>query len=307
MRQLAEDIVQEIFQGDDSAAGKPEDLITALVRQWVTYDGNATLFADEQELYLRLGKTPLGKPLVTSEPGSPTWVKQLIREWKIRPEQWPDIREQLNLGQSTEATNDEGIPLRLWVNPRERGKGVEPLVARPGAPPAPRDFRERLATQILEQEFRGGLDEDELEALACSVARQWREYQGNACLFLDREQLMLTLAEQGKGKGRVERRRVSANLEPLLSSLGFATETVPETIAKINLGLEIEFRDREGRLSRLRYDPKTRRIVVTKPGPAPRGNPPSFICTKCSGVLWPWREGQRQQRCPQCGQTIARS
>jgi hypothetical protein len=61
---------------------------------------------------------------------------------------------------------------------------------------------------------------------------------------------------------------MSVDLGPLLSSLGFLPEVLPELIARINLGQEIEFRDKQGTPSVLWHDPKARRIRVRKVAPA---------------------------------------
>lgn len=134
LRQLAKELVQVLAEEGEVEEDQQADLATSLVRQWITYDGNATLFLGEQQVYIVLGKTPLGKPHPIPDAAPPGWLKRISGDWKIDPHDLPDIIEQLNRGQSAEVANGEDIPLQLWVNPRERSKGVEPLVKRPIQP-----------------------------------------------------------------------------------------------------------------------------------------------------------------------------
>jgi hypothetical protein len=96
-------------------------------------------------------------------------------------------------------------------------------------------------------------------------------------------------------------------LERLLSFLGFPPEAHQEVIARINLGQEVGFRDRIGVQSRLWHDPKARGICVRPLDPvlpAVAGLAPPILCPKCTAVLRPWRDGERQQACPLCGCTV---
>jgi hypothetical protein len=299
LRQLAQHVLQQT-----SGFERP-DLVTSLVRQWITYDGKATLFVDQQQLDLPLVTTTPDKPSIRSAqvPNLSAWIRGLQEDWKIDPDELPDVFEQLNLGQSAEVVNRDGIGLRLWVNPREKSKGVEELVKRPVPPGTKRD-NGKIATDIVQRELGEALPHDERELLARSLVRQWQQYQGAACLFLDREQLVCTLTELADGGCNVSVQRRSANLEPLLSSLGIAEETIPQVIARINLAQEIEFRDRKGVPSVLWHDPRTRRIC-TRPLPPPKSSP--FFCPRCNAVLSAWRAGERQQTCVHCGQTVVRS
>ncbi|HKB38223.1 MAG TPA: hypothetical protein VKD72_17375, partial [Gemmataceae bacterium] len=163
----------------------------------------------------------------------------------------------------------------------------------------------------LGQQFGEGLDPEKMDELACSVAKQWQRYEGHACLFLDgHQQLAFKLSEHGDGTYDVVPTRMSVDLEPSLSSLGFPPEVLPGLIARINLGQEVEFRDRNGLRSRLWHDPKARRICVRKVGsvpPAVPGETPPVLCPTCAAVLRLWREGERQQTCSHCGHTISLS
>src|SRR5260221_13592423 len=91
LRQLAEELVQVLAEEGEIEEDQQADLATSLVRPWITYDGNATLFLGEQQIFVALGQTPLGKPHPIPEPGLPGWVNQLTRDWKINPDDLPDI------------------------------------------------------------------------------------------------------------------------------------------------------------------------------------------------------------------------
>jgi hypothetical protein len=120
LRQLAEDLVQRIGEEYPLREDEQRDLATSLVRQWITYDGHATLFVGGQQVYLILGKTPLGRPRIVPETELLDWEHQLTERWHIAAQDLPGVFAQLNRGQSAEVTNAEGVLLRLWVYPREK-------------------------------------------------------------------------------------------------------------------------------------------------------------------------------------------
>jgi len=261
-----------------------------------------TLILGEQQIFVALGNTPLGKPHPVPEPCLSGWVKQLTQDWKLDPDDLPDIFDQLNRGQSAEVTNAEGIPLRLWVNPKEKGRGVEALVKQPIQPGRQRDYR-KIAAVNLEQQLGDGLDPAEMEELACSVVRQWQKYGGAASLFVGKEQFIFTFTDLGEGNCRVDTEVFTVSIESLLRPFGFPPDVFPEVIARINLGQEIEIRDRQGTVSLLWFDPRVRRVQV-RPLNSRSSTPPVF-CPKCGAVLKVWQEGEREQACPMCGQTVA--
>ena len=310
LRQLAEQILREIAEDYELADEERDGLVTSLVRQWITYDGNAALFLGEQQVYLALGRTPLGKPCIIPAPGLGGWTKQLTQDWKIDPNDLDEIFEQLNRGQSAEVINRDGLPLRLWVNPKERGRGVELLVKEPVRPGLKRDYR-KIAAHELERLFSETLDPEESDELACSVAKQWQQFDGHACLFLiGHEQLDFRLRELGDGMCEVVTQSINVDLEAALSSLGFPPEVVPDVLTRINLGQEVEFRDREGIPSLLWHDPKAKRVIVRplqSVSPSAGTTMQPVFCPNCNAVLKPWQEGERQQSCPQCGQTTTLS
>jgi len=157
LRHLAEELLDEIAEDEAIPEGEWEDLATSLVRQWVSYDGNATLFLGGRQVYPVLGQTPHGKPCVVPLAAPEGWLKQLSRDWKVRPDDLPEVLDQLNRGQSAEVVNGDGVPLRLWVNPREKSRGVEPLAQANVRPGAKRDYIQMAAAELVEQ-FGSSLD-----------------------------------------------------------------------------------------------------------------------------------------------------
>lgn len=309
LRQLAEEYLQQMPDPVEWPANEREDFLTSLIRQWITYDGNATFLFGDEQIYLSLARTPLGRLCIREEPVVQGWSQQLQEDWKINPEDLSDIMAQLSLGQSAEVTNSEGVALRLWVNPKERSRGIEELDPQPPPPGWKRDYR-KIAADVLKEQFGASLEATEMEAIVCSVAKQWQQFEGHACLFLDgNQQLSLVLTERDNGNCNVAGRWIPVGLESLLFSLGFSPEVVPEVIASINLGLKIEFRDRKGVPSALWHDPKDRRItvrpLVAAPPPPQSSAPPSF-CPKCGAVLNLWDKTEQRQTCPLCGHTVSR-
>jgi ribosomal protein S27E len=310
LRQLAEELLDQIGEDEPIPEGERDDLATSLVRQWITYNGCATLFVGEQQVYLVLRQTVLGQPCVFAEPAPHGWMRQLTHDWKVSPDDLPEVIDRLNRGQSAEVVNGDGVPLRLWVNPQEKSRGVEPLAGNDGRSGANGDYCQVAATELRRQ-LGGGLDPQERDELARSVARQWQQHEGHACLFLgEHQQLVIKLNEHGDGTCDVVTSRVAADLEPTLSSFGFPPAVLAGLIARINRSQEIDFRDRQGVHCRLWYDPKARRICARAVDLVPPAVPSQtlpVLCPKCTAVLKPWQEGERRQTCPHCGQTISLS
>lgn len=267
LRQLAGRLVDELAQARENEILQQtrDDLITSLVRQWLTYDGNAVLFVDDQRLYFLLDMTPLGKPTAILAMAPPGWLNRLIADGQICPEGLPEAVAQLNRGQSAEVTSRDGVPMRLWANPKERQCGIEPLVKRPVDPGWQRDHH-KIAGDLIELHFGESVDAEEREQLICSVAQQWQKYQGHACLFNGNEQLVFTITEREEGNCVVGVRRLLTKIEAFLGSLGFAAEVIPELLARINLDEEIEFVNRQGIHSFLRHDPLTQKINIRSHG-----------------------------------------
>lgn len=304
LRQLAEEFFERVAGEDEFRQAERADFVTSLVRQWITYDGHAAFFVGDRQLYLDLGRTPLARPVVVPEPGLSGWTRQLIQDWKIAPDDIPALFDQLNVGQSAEAVDREGVALRLWVNPRERSRGVDPQGTE-ARPAVARDHR-KIATDSLIQHFGGELGPEETDELARSVASQWQRFDGHASLFIDgRTELHFRIAERAGGGCEVVTSEIRISLDAALSACGFTADVFPDVVARINLGQQIEFRDRQGIRTRMWHDPKARRICHRPLDPVPPHVSPPPFCPKCTAVLLPWRDGERQQTCPLCGHTVS--
>lgn len=246
LRQLAEEIIERIAGEFDIPEGERQDCVTSLVRQWITYDGHATLFVAGHQVDFSLAYTPLGKPYCAPSPVQPDWTPVLTGDWKISEDDLPEIFEQLNRGQSAEVTNGDGLPLRLSINPKEKRRHVEPLVKQKAPPGTPWNYH-KAATVALEDRFGPVLDEEEMDALACSLARQWQKHGGVASLFVGGDVLLFVFKEESEERCGVSSKRLPGDIEPLLRSLGFAPDAIPDVIARLNLDQEIPFTDNQGR------------------------------------------------------------
>lgn len=348
IRELAEDLFAQLSADADFPDDERADFVTSLVRQWITYDGNATFLLGDRQIFLRLARTPLGKLTVVTEPGPGGWMRMLVQDWKLDVDDVLELNEQLNRGQSAEAINGDGVPLRLWVNPQERTRGVEPLVKQQTPARVVRDYR-KIAAGLLVRQFGTQVDPEEMDELVCSVVNQWQRFDGNAGIFVDGQTgYYFHIVERGDSMCEAGISQMRINVEAALQSAGLSPDALPEIITQLNLGQSVEFRNPHGVPSRLWFDPKARRLCIepltlarpvanltptlspqsvnVKPpsGPylgnvtipywaeratqsIPTNDTPPFSCPRCSAVLLPWREGQREQACALCGFTISLS
>ncbi len=90
LRRIAEETVGPLVDEGHYFEAERPDLETSLVRQWITYEGHATLFVRERQIYLDLDRTPLGKPYPTVEPAPTDWVDWLTGDWKLDPDELPE-------------------------------------------------------------------------------------------------------------------------------------------------------------------------------------------------------------------------
>jgi hypothetical protein len=306
LRQLAEELFERMAGADDFRQIERADFVTSLVRQWITYDGHATFFLGDRQVDLNLRRTPLGRPVVAPEPGFSGWSRSLTQDWKIDPDDLPAIFDQLNVGQSAEVVNCDGIPLRLWVNPQKRGRGVELLVKEKVPVALARDYR-KIASQALVGQLGAELGPEETDELVRSVVSQWQRFEGHASLFLDsHNELHLKITEHENGDGGCDllASRILFNLDPLLLASGFTPDVFPEVLARINLGQQVEYQDPRGVRTRMWYDPKTRSICHQPLEPVPPPASQLQLCPQCRAALPPARSGDWQQICSRCGQSV---
>jgi hypothetical protein len=307
LRALAEDFITKLGGGDGLYESEKAELVTSLVRQLATYDGRAVLFLGEQALCVNLGSTPLGNPCLDPAPGPKHWLGEQIRGRNIDPDEVPDITDQLNRGQSAEATTIDGGSCRFWVNPREGTCGVEVLTPSPTAVSEPTSFRE-LAAKYLRQRFGDELPPDELVALAGSVAKQWKRFDGHADVFVGPyEQVHFQIIPRSDRPFDLKVSQVQCNLDDRVREMGFSSVDMPRLIAGLNLDEVIELTDAKGARNRLWHDPKEHRFVretMRSPHTPPLPSLLPSPCPKCLAMLVPSSDGRPPEACPLCGHAV---
>src|SRR5947209_19936988 len=83
-----------------------DDLITSLVRQWLTYQRQATLVSREEQYYVILIEDRNEIQGVNVEPfPASAWWEGCMRDWHFDQDQLEDALCQLNMGQSAELEN----------------------------------------------------------------------------------------------------------------------------------------------------------------------------------------------------------
>jgi hypothetical protein len=137
MRKIASDAVEKVFR--DLAPEEEEELVTSVLRQWLTFDGHAVLLEEKARFYLILQENAESYGLTTHQvPGEPLWP--FLRDWQIDLDLLPEMLHDLNVCQSVEVTNLKGAALRVSVDPKGRTIQLEDLSApakpeRRGSPP----------------------------------------------------------------------------------------------------------------------------------------------------------------------------
>src|SRR5579884_3126240 len=125
LRQLATDLLDNISKHIEISDKERQDWITSLVRQWISYDGQAALFIGGRQLQFALAYTPLGKLFCTPEFINPDWTPSLIEKWKMDPADLPEVFEQLNRCQNADAINRQGDEIHLSIDPKAQRRMVE--------------------------------------------------------------------------------------------------------------------------------------------------------------------------------------
>jgi hypothetical protein len=73
LRNLAEEMFEVFATEGEISEAERDDFITSMIRQWITYDGNATWFFGEEQVNFTHRRTPLGKSLLTTKRSVVTW------------------------------------------------------------------------------------------------------------------------------------------------------------------------------------------------------------------------------------------
>lgn len=297
LREVAENLVEGMIAEGVFPDEARDDMVTSLVRQWVTYDGNACVFTEDVHAVFSVGTTPLGQPNPKGSSQPNLWVKQAMESWRIDQAHLPDIINQLNRGQSAETTNQDDVPIRFWVNPKTRQMAVESLT---GSIPKNCDLTvEQIAANELERVFPD-LDEDEHHELAKSVAQQWRTYRGHASVFADGMEYRFIVLKVEEGLSEILKPQRPANLRKWFLERGVDVREVAGLIARINLGQDVHLEDRDGRRSRVWYDPLAGRLCQEPTDEIPL--PVPVFCPQCKAVFPPPLLAQNQHlTCQHCG------
>ncbi len=311
LRRIAEDIYDKIAAEAGFAYDERDDLVTSIARQWMTYDRHATLLADEhRQFYFNVERTPLGVMNVSVRKSDADWTG-FIDDWKIDPDDLPAIIHQLNRGQGAETITIDGRPLRIYVDPQKSTLGVEPMDEETRERPAERDYH-KLADDIVRRQLGRQVSPAVKEELVLSVVKQWRQFDGHACIFIDERRLItLSLTEQGDGGTNIDAGQTTIDAGKFLVSLGIPSREVSEVLERINFGKQVEFVDKRGLPAILTHDPKRMRFIVTRVGAAAADEHaanvavmPPILCPKCTAVLGPWQHGETRRTCPMCGAVV---
>ncbi len=138
VRKIATNAVQKVF-GELLPEQEEAELVTSVVRQWLTHEGHAVLRKETNAFYLTLRQQGAGYEMTLDQvPGDV--LDRFLVDWQIDREHVPEILHRLNVGQSAEVTNRKGRLLRFSVNPKERTTSIEdtgpsPVFEKPAAFP----------------------------------------------------------------------------------------------------------------------------------------------------------------------------
>lgn len=119
MRHIAGVEVDKVFPGlKDSAR---DELITSVVRQWLTCNGCAGLFttAVTYWLHLKLIRGAPGKAAAGTE-AHPSDMPKHLRTWGIKEKELPSVLHELSVKQSAIFESKSGLKVRVFAEPRDK-------------------------------------------------------------------------------------------------------------------------------------------------------------------------------------------
>jgi hypothetical protein len=259
LRRLAEEIVAQI--PDEVLTSARPDLATSLARQWLTYDGHATLIVGEEQHYYQPAIGPAGELRFNHHPVPiGTWFRGCMEDWEFGEEELGRAVRQLNIGQAAGIENRRGAFLRLWVNPRERSRGVEQLGPRnPNSTPAVRDYA-KIARRQIDSIYPEQMDPRDKADLVASVARQVQLHDGHALILRPKSKFHIVLAPQPDGMLQVSCESKPTPLFGKLLRCGLTPDEAAHLLHLINLGMTPEVTDELGRRCRVVAEPKTGKV-----------------------------------------------
>ncbi len=113
LRTIAQTQLNNIFPNQDPTVHR--ELVTSVVRQWTTYNGNAGVFTVAMHYWLNVlhieGKVHAGiEPVAGS-------LRNLLGTWRVIEEDLPRILHDLSVAQTAEFETADGITVRVRTNP----------------------------------------------------------------------------------------------------------------------------------------------------------------------------------------------
>lgn len=115
LRAIAEAELEKIFPGQARAAR--EELVTSVVRQWTTYDGNAGVFLLSVHYYLTVQQR--GGQVLAGTEVLPGTLKQHLAPWGVVERDLPGIVHDLSVAQNATFVNTDGLTVRVHSDPRD--------------------------------------------------------------------------------------------------------------------------------------------------------------------------------------------
>jgi hypothetical protein len=129
-RAIARDVIEKIFE-DGLPADEEAEVVTAITRQLLTNDGHAGVMTARGQFWLTVvDKADGGWECGVSHEAALS-VLRVVRNDDLDADLIPDILHRLTVAQSAEFTSRQGKRMRLWINPKERKTGIEPVADAP--------------------------------------------------------------------------------------------------------------------------------------------------------------------------------
>ncbi|QJW98469.1 hypothetical protein FTUN_6059 [Frigoriglobus tundricola] len=124
LRRIAGTELDKLFP--DTAPRARDDLITAVVRQWITSAGHAGIFTVARNYWLHFEEFPDERFQVHAEVTTPDGLGQLLRNHLAQEDDVPRILRQLTLRQAVVFDNEDAIAFKIRVRPELRRFEIEP-------------------------------------------------------------------------------------------------------------------------------------------------------------------------------------
>lgn len=119
MREIAGVEIDKIFPG--LAVPARQELVTSVVRQWLTNDGWAGLFTVPVSYWLHLKVHPSKKRrAMAGVLAQPSEMRKHLTSWSILEEDLPGVLHQLSISQSAVFINRQGLSVRVSAEPKDK-------------------------------------------------------------------------------------------------------------------------------------------------------------------------------------------